>query len=416
MSEILTALAGEGVLPEYGRASICEVPHLALRCLGLPNRCPDTLAEGVGGPYRRVVLLILDALGWNQLQAYADRPGPTRELLDASHAVPLTSTFPSTTTVALTSLYTGLTPVQHGVLGHYVYLRELGGIVDILRFSPRDDPRPDACTARGADVNRLFPMQTVFQPVREAGFATISLTRKAFFATSLGRLHHPGAELEGYVREADMAVRLRRLLRERPEPGLLVAYWDDVDVLSHEYGPFSEEVRSAVSQFLGTLVREVLDELSAEEREGTLLLITADHGQTDTHYEEAIFPGEHPALLDRLMLPPSGQTRAPYFHAWQGEQDRLRTVLETFAPRLTVAESGAALDAGLFGPLDPHAPEYAAARRRLGEFVGVSHGGSQLAAPEASRMRLMTRGRHGGLSENEMRVPLLALPLSEWRS
>lgn len=415
MSESLTALAGGGTLPQYGRASICEVPHLALRCLGLPNRCPETLAELAGGQYQRVVLLILDALGWNQIQAFGERLGPTRDLLEAARVTPLTSTFPSTTTVALTSLYTGLTPVEHGVLGHYLYLHELGGVADVLRFSPRDDPRPDAYASRGVDVNRLFPMPTVFETVREAGLSTISLTRKMFFATALGRLHHVGAELAGYVREADMAVRLRRLLRERPEPGLLIAYWDDVDVLSHEYGPFSEEVRSAVSQFFGLLIREVLDELSPEEREGTLLLVTADHGQTDTTVEEAIFPQEQPALMDRLMVPASGQTRAPYFHAWNGEQPQLREALEALAPRLTLAESKAALDAGLFGPASPELAGYAAARRRLGDFVTVCQGESFLAPPEASRMRLITNGRHGGLSDNEMRVPLLALPLAEWR-
>ena len=66
------------------------------------------------GPIDRVVLIILDAMGANlmddhpQVQALADR---------ATAKETITSVFPSTTVNALSSIWTGHSPGQHGLVG-----------------------------------------------------------------------------------------------------------------------------------------------------------------------------------------------------------------------------------------------------------------------------------------------------------
>ena len=50
------------------------------------------------------------------------------------------------------------------------------------------------------------------------------------------------------------------------------------------------------------------------DRRPNLILITADHGQVDCPAEEAICLGEHPNIVDSLLLPPAGQSRAAYLY------------------------------------------------------------------------------------------------------
>jgi type I phosphodiesterase/nucleotide pyrophosphatase len=404
-----TAPAPGMVLPDYGGYSICNVSQVMLRNFDVPNRCPDCLAPVLDRPYRRIVLLILDALGWDQLHSWVDDLPSLRRVYQRARVVPLTVTFPSTTTVALTAIYTGLTPVEHTITGHYIFMREVGAVMDVLRFSPMHDPRREVYAERGIDVHQLFPMYTLFEPLKEARLKAVSITRGIFTNTALGWLHHVGAEVVGYLTGADMFFHLRNALRD-PREGVTTSYWDVVDMLSHEYGPFSEAVRTAVDQLFYSLEREILETLTPQERADTLLLITADHGQCDAHPEEAVCLAEEPRVQDLLMLPPTGQSRAAYLYANQGQAEELGHELQRFEDRFWVQRSEETLRSGLFGP-----PENAArVRTRVGDYITIGRGGAQLLGPEIQRDQLVLKGRHGSLSENEMLVPLIALPLDAW--
>lgn len=398
------------VLPDYGGFGTCNVSQLILKNFGLANRCPDVLAPLLDRKYKRVILLIMDALGWNQIQSWVEDLPSLRRMYERSQAVPLTVTFPSTTTVALTAIYTGLTPVEHTVTGHYVYMRELGAVMDVLRFSPSGDPRREVYAERGMDVHELFPMTTMFEPLKEAGLEGLSITRGIFTNTALGWLHHVGADVIGYLTGSDMFVHLRNAMKRSQREGVIAVYWDVVDMLAHEYGPFSDSVRAAVDQIFYGFEREILNSLTPAERAETVLLITADHGQCNSHPEEAVLLSEEPKLRDLLMLPPTGQSRAAYLYANQGEAGALGAELARYSEQFHVRTSQDALQSGLFGP-----PEHAhRIRHRVGDYITIGRNGAQLLGSEISRHQLSIVGRHGSLTENEMLVPLIALPLEGW--
>jgi hypothetical protein len=398
------------VLPDYAAYSTCNVAQLIWRNFELRNRCPEELAPLLDRRYKRVVLLILDALGWMQMQSWVDELPSLNRVYSRARSVPLTVTFPSTTTVALTAIYTGLTPAEHTITGHMMYMKEVGAVMDVLRYSPWRDPRREVYAERGVDVHQLFPMYTVFEPLKEAGLKALSITRGIFTNTALGWLHHVGAEVTGYLTGSDMFVHLRHALRKDNREGLTAVYWDVVDMLSHEYGPFSEMVRAAVDQVFYSLEREVLSALTAEERRDTLLLITADHGQCDAYPHEAVCLSEEERLRQLLLLPPTGQSRAAYLYANQGDVDPLVEELGRFEERLWVRRSSEALAAGLFGP-----PEHAhRLHTRVGDVIAIGRGGAQFLEADIQRDQLHLKGRHGSLREEEMIVPLIALPLDAW--
>ena len=92
------------------------------RCLpGLAGavlaRCARSGPTGSPAPLReaeQVVLLVLDGLGWLQLQSRSHLT-PTMTSLEGG---PITSVAPTTTATALTSLALGMPPAAHGIVGY----------------------------------------------------------------------------------------------------------------------------------------------------------------------------------------------------------------------------------------------------------------------------------------------------------
>lgn len=397
--------------PDYQGYCLTHLPALIRRAFGLEAPLPAVLAPLVDRSFSRVLLLILDALGYRQFEMCAAVAPPLQRLLDRGRHVPVTAPFPTTTTVALTTIYSGLSPAEHGIPGHNAYLRELGAVVDILRFSPAGEVRRDVYKDRGVDIRALFPIDTIFQQLARAGIEGVSITRREFVESALGRLHHEGGDTRGYLDAADLFVLLRQALREADGPRFVAGYWDSVDMLSHVYGPFSEVVQAAGAQIGALLEREILAALTPAERRDTLLIVTADHGQLPAAPEEAVLLSEQRALADTLLLPPTGQPRAAFLYPTSGAGPRLEAAMAPFADRLLLLPSAEAIDRGLFGP--PEAAHHHLSLR-VGEYAALGLRGAQLLGPNVRREEVFRRGRHGSLSEEEVLVPLIALPLEAW--
>jgi hypothetical protein len=133
----------------------------------------------------------------------------------------------------------------------------------------------------------------------------------------------------------------------------------------------------------------------------TLLVITADHGQTSTPPERAVQFADHPALRQMLLLPPAAEPRAAYLYVRPGQTEAVRAyVAEHLADRFVLLEMEQTLAAGLFGPGEP-SPK---TRARLGDLLLLARNDSRLLVTEEP---VPFHGHHGSLTPEEMLVPLL---------
>src|SRR5579864_5218106 len=161
-------VAPEPTLPDYGGGCIANVVD-AVRRLSDPPPWIPAAAAGAD----RVVLLVLDGLGWEQLRA---RPtvAPTLCQMDSTR---ITSVVPTTTATALTSITTGVPPAVHGVVGYRVRVgaRE---VLNVLRW------RTPAGDARQTVEPAAFQVEPVF-----GGDATAVVTRAEFESTGFTLAH-----------------------------------------------------------------------------------------------------------------------------------------------------------------------------------------------------------------------------------
>jgi len=400
-------------MPHYGGYSIANLPATIARMLGvelagaappLPEQLWADLAPGV----RRVVMVVLDAVGYLHLQRIlAEEDSALRRLAQAGRLVPLTSVFPSTTVAALTTLWTGRTPLGHSFVGTRLLLREQGVLANMLRLAPAASRQRGALLDWGWEPEEFVTVPSLGRQLTEDGVETVAHTRRSFLGGALTRVFLRGMEdVQGYVGFSDMWINLRHTLSKQSGERLFASvYWGGLDATGHAYGPDGEPFRAALRHLARSLEEDLLAPLPAAAREGTLLMVTADHGQTATPPERVVHLSDHPVLRRSLLLPPAGEPRAAYLYVRPGQAEVAQAyVAEHLADRFVVVETERALAAGLFGPGEA-APEV---RARLGDVLLLARDGVRL---EAKEKKVAIHGHHGGLTAEEMLVPLLMVRL-----
>jgi hypothetical protein len=358
-------------LPTYDGPCLSSlVPALLARGSASPSWLPEVLAAA-----DQVVLLVLDGLGWCQLEAHRALL-PT---LASGSGGPISSVVPSTTASALTSLATGTPPAQHGIVGYRLAFGE--EVLNVLRWR----------TEHG-DARRRFPASRV-QPLQAFGGQPVPVvTRAEFASTGFSAAHLAGGQMVGWVTASGLVVEVRRLLRAGQR--FVYAYYDGVDKVAHALG-LGEHYRAE----LVTVDRLVADLRSVLPR-GAALAVTADHGQVEVG---SAVRSPSAALLAHVALL-SGEGRFRWLHARPGAAGSLAEVArEEHGAEAWVVTRQQVLDEHWFG--GPLAPEVAA---RLGDVALVAREPVAFLDPaDTGETRLAAR--HGSLTEDEMLVPLLGL-------
>jgi hypothetical protein len=361
------------IVPDYAGANVRGIVPALLGpadwSSGLPAWMPSLLADA-----RQIVLLVLDGLGWDQLQERTAL-APTIAGLAGGR---ITTVAPTTTSTALSSIATGLTPGEHGLIGYRIVIG--GEVMNVLRWA-----------VDGEDRRRVHPPADVQRFPGFLGHAIPIVSPIELCATAFSEAHMRGAVPVGVRATSSIAVEVGRLLRDGER--FVHAYYGGVDKVAHErgFGPFYDaELRAA-----DRLVGDVLDELPP----GAALLVTADHGQV--HIGDNIV-SPPPGLLDLCALQ-SGEGRFRWLHARRGAAgELLAAARERFSEVAWVRSRDELVEGGWFGPTV--APDIA---NRLGDVALVAHADISFDDPDDSGpYRLVCR--HGSMTAAEVYVPLLA--------
>ena len=408
-------LPHEWIAPDYAGRSIVNVPATVVRVFGGEISTPSldsTITRGLLAGVRRVVLVVVDALGYGKLLETLDanpQNGFHSLLWSGAQFVPITSVFPSTTTAALTSLWSGYTPAEHGFLGFQLFLRDLGVRANMIAFSPTatDSLGRDQLIDGGLEPKDFLAVPSLPQTLEPAGVSVYHLLMYPYVESGLSRVQIRGAkETRGFVTSSDMWVVARQMIEEKKnERAVFAVYWGGVDGIGHVYGPSSETMTAEINNLAYSFEREFLNALSPAAREGTLFLLTADHGHLDTPENRTIYLSDHPELRSHLVMDFAGESRAAYLYCRNGEADAAREYIEhRLGDKFLVLDSQAALDAGLFGSGNL-APE---TKYRIGDLLVLAREDYTLVENHDAHLLL---GRHGGLTAQEMLVPLIAARL-----
>lgn len=399
------------LLPNYDGYGLANLTPTISHWLGGPKlntpKLAESLLQGFAPRYKRVVLFLVDALGYNQLIRLMEQREAEfwRQKLHGSQLIPLTSISPSTTATALTTLWTGSMPNQHGIIGYEMWVKQLGMVINTILHTPITYAGDVGGLIRaGFDPATFLGLPPLGSLLKSRGIETHVFTPASIANSGLSQMHHVGSQLHGYASESDLFANLRDLLNARPNNAKFVyAYWSLVDSLMHHYGTYNERVTEQFRSFSDAFERVFLNKLEPWARKDTLILLTADHGSVETPVEAEYDLRNHPDLLNLLVMQPTCESRLPYLYLRTGQEASVRQYFErAWKGKFSLITSQQAQELKLLGHGAPHAD----LNNRVGDLIVIPRGNAYLWW--ANKANVM-QGRHGGLHPDEMLVPLYAL-------
>jgi len=399
-------LGEDAIHPAYDGLSILNLPSSICRWLSaieLPHPPIDLVElDELASGARQVVVILMDAVGLHWFEKWVDDPLVRRGTLGA-----LTSVVPSTTSAALTSLWTGRSPAEHGVLGYEVFLKEYGLVANMITHAPASyDGEVGSLQHAGFDPESFLPVPTIGPHLSAAGIESHAFLHEKIAGSGLSKMHYPEVESHAFEGLSDLWTSMRHLLEADSDSRRYVwAYFGDVDYLAHQYGPNDDRVSARFEQFIRSLQAEFVEGLDSEAAKDTVLILMADHGQVTTRRDPHFELRNHPDMARRLHMLPSGENRLAYLYPKPGQMEAVEEYITRTWPRMfRVMPSRHALEAGLFGPGQPAKPT----RNRIGDRLAIAQSNGYLwwAAKENPLL-----GRHGSVTPDEMLVPILMIRL-----
>ena len=373
--------------PDYAGGSLVNLmASIALSRDGTALHAPLRILDSIDlKDARNVILLIIDGLG-DRLLAKRAAGGELARRRCGS----LTSVFPSTTASAITTSYTGRTPLEHGVTGWFTYFSEAGCVAAALPFRSRGENLP---LEKRLPADKAFTAPSIFEalPVR-----CIVVTHRDIIDSQYNVRHCRGAERYPYTNVDELVAGVEAAVKSSDERKFVYTYWPDYDATSHVHGCEGPEALAKVAE-IDAAFGSLLSRLSGTD---SLVIATADHGFLDCPREDCL---ELPAALAaQLRFPLCGERRVVFCHV-RSEKEFVSSAKEWLGERAEVRPSRELVEEGWFGGGVPHL----LIAERIGDVAILMKDGYTIKDWLPGEPRHLHIGNHGGTSEDEMTIPLI---------
>jgi hypothetical protein len=355
--------------------SILNIPQSILRHFGAAahHATLGMVDAALARNYKNVVLLIFDGMGSEALA----RNVPDGFLMKHK-AADISSVYPCSTTSALTTLESGLSPAEHGWVGWTCYFSEMDACVNLLSGKRYGTNTP---AADYDIVRKNLSFTTVQDQIRRINSEVECCTVSPF------------AEYKAVTCE-EVCAQIAALCK-KPGRRYIYTYHFQPDQDMHAFGCYDAHVRDLMHSF-----DEQMERLAAELSD-TLLIVTADHGLCDI---KMLAIEEYPEIYACLSKPLSREVRSLSFFVKEAYKDDFpRRFREQLGGDFALMTGEEALAQQIFGEGKMHPRT----RDFVGDYVAVATGKSGLWYRNDKGQNRTLAAAHGGGSAEEMVVPLV---------
>ncbi len=399
--------------PNY-KQNIFSVIPTALSILGAEHdrqtllsnkRFKGCLEDACCFDVNKIVCIIADSVGVKQLPLFEK----TNRAWNLLGKLVLSSVFPTITSSAIVSIHSGLPPERHGIVGHKVWFQQLGTVVDTLKMASVKALSTDKLVRSGVDVRVLLLESDVYHNLKDTSIAHFELMPSSIAKTGLSHVLGVEAVTVGFESVVDAFSTLRSILNKYAGRKVLVnVYFDLMDIVSHKYGPLSEEYRLA-AHHIEEVFLHFLKHLNDDK---VAFMFFSDHGQEEVFEEKTVKISEEEAesVSHYLKNQPGRSGRVVHFYVKEGNEDEVRRWVEE-----KVEENGLLMDfdeACKFFSLKPKGKFRGEIKSRIGDLLLVMNAGAELKFQRKEEKEKLVeeewKGSHGSMTLNEVLVPFVA--------
>ncbi|MDD4937424.1 MAG: alkaline phosphatase family protein [Candidatus Shapirobacteria bacterium] len=365
-----------------------------------------------GKRYDKVVLILVDAFGWCFWEKFKKEINFLKKAERNGTILKLISQFPSTTTAEITTILTDTPVNEHGMYEWRYFEPKVDDIIIPFKFCKNEDKETNTLKREIKDPGLIFPKNNFYKRFKNKGIKPYYFINNMYMKSPFNKSSCKGVNFVVTKNWDDSVKKISKIIK-REEKAYYFLYIDGVDAKGHDFGPNSKEFKKEIKtsfEMINTLVKGI------SKSKNTLLLITADHGQIEINPKTTIYLNKvWPEIVkyikknknNKLMVP-AGGPRDMFLYI-ENEylalvKDNLKNVLKNKAD---VFETKELLDQGFFG--DSKASKKFL--ERLGNLVVLPFPGESVWWYKKNIFEQKYFGHHGGLTKEEMEIPLILLPI-----
>lgn len=347
----------------------------------------ESMDNILNNKYKNVVFIILDGMGEHILEKVSPAGYFRKKEIDC-----ITSVYPSTTTAALTTYYSGKPPYETGWIAWSQYFKEYGRDIDMLSHRESYTSR-DLKNARINVFDTIVKYKSVFEQIEEA-LPNI----KAYEITP--SYSDKRAKRSIRADSIDEIIMNIETLCKNPDEKFILAYCDNPDGLLHKFGTDSEEVK----EFIENTERKIED-MCKNLTEDTVVIISADHGHKDINKAYSIL--DYPEIQKCLISLPSLESRVVTF--WVKEdmkEEFVKNFNKNFENDFWLMTKEEFLEKNMlgFGKKHPKIDDF------IGNYIALSISDSIIKLETyLTEGKKIKKSTHCGLTKEEMEVPVIII-------
>ena len=344
--------------------------------------------------YRNVVLVILDGMGENILKNISPNGIFSKNKIDE-----ITSVYPSTTTAAMTTYYSGKPPIETGWIAWSQYFKEYGRNIDVL--PERDSYTGEKMKVKNQKISDIIGYKTVYEQIKEQSSNIETYEIMPSYCEKKTKLTMTANTVE------EMCESIVTLCKNTQNK-FVIAYNDNPDGIIHKNGCYSEETK----KFVLEAEQEFEKMLQKLKCTNTLIILSADHGHQDIN--ETIDILELKEIQECLIMPPTLESRMIGFFVKYNKRKEFEDIFnKLFKDKYILYSKEDLLKNNLLG--------YGNRHKKIEDFIGdyiaiaVSDVRISIGTYLSREMKHPDekKSTHCGLTKNEMEVPLIVFDLKD---
>ncbi|MDD7794282.1 alkaline phosphatase family protein [Clostridium sp. 'White wine YQ'] len=368
----------------------------------------DTL-EGLETSPNKVVFFLIDAFGWSFYDRYKSQSKFLGKVEEKGVVSKLTSQFPSTTTVHVTTALTGEAINEHGLYEWFYYEPVVEDVIVPFLFKEARKDGMQTLQDRNIDPSSFLPKESLFKNLKEHGVKTTVYQPERINQGAFTETMCKHAELKGYENYKELFEGLSKDLVKDNEKEYFYVYIPELDTVAHKEGDSSKEFQAAVKKLFKHL--DSFYDNGKSKFANTMIMISADHGQIESDLSKKYYINEMIPDIDKYLvknrngdiMSPTGYARDLILHVKEEHlnflKEHLIKELKDLAEVYTFDELA---QIGFF-----HNPSKRL-KERCGNLIILPRGNTNIWWYEKDVFEIIFKGVHGGANKKEMEIPLLA--------
>lgn len=329
--------------------------------------------------YKNVVLLVFDGLGINVIEQNLEKNCFLRQHIISE----ISSVYPCTTTAALTSILSGLTPNEHGWVGWSCYFKEVDKCVNLFN-NAESYIKDGESVCKQHLANTYLSYENIFSQITKATNGNITAYSVSPFSSC-------------FANTCDGICNHLNNLCSEDGRKFIYAYHFQPDSNIHHFGINDKCIKEMIEDFNNQI------EALVNGLEDTLFLITADHGMINVQMKcIEDYPQLHKCLKRHICL----ESRFCSFYVKKAYISTFKQIfIDTFGDKFKLFTHNEFIEKGWLGC----GVQHSRINDFIGDFIAVAVSDIALWYKNSAGEKKDFKAAHSGLTEEEMTVPLIAI-------